>query len=95
MSQRCQTAQMGGGKLRIRDALLAADSIHHIVSACAVFGGTKNWPSWGDAVLLEWMSQREIRSVLAELDDMTEEYQFVSDHIAGITSCQEWISRSS
>lgn len=67
--------------LQLPEAMLAADSIHHLVSACTVFG--VGWPSWGNAVLLEWMGRRFLSNVLAEVDPISEEHQFVCRHIAG------------
>lgn len=67
--------------LQLREAMLAAGSIHHLVSACTVFGD--EWPSWGNAVLLEWMGRRSLSNVLAEVDPKSEEHRFVCRHIVG------------
>lgn len=88
MRQHDRSTGTAGGTLRIRDAILAAGSIHHIVSACAVFGSAHRWPSWGDDVSLQWVDRRSLESVLAEVDGMTEEFEFVCRHIGGIKSCQ-------
>lgn len=67
--------------LQLPEAMLAAGSIHHFVSACTIFGD--EWPAWGNAVLLEWMGRRSLSNVLAEVDPRSEEHQFVCRHIAG------------
>ncbi|KAF3030290.1 hypothetical protein E8E12_000858 [Didymella heteroderae] len=67
--------------------MLAADSIHHLVSACTVFG--VEWPSWGNAVLLEWMGRRFLSNVLAEVDPISEEHQFVCRYIAVFAKAME------
>jgi hypothetical protein len=86
MSVRRQTQNItrAPNNLQLRDTILASESIHHIVSTFCFLEDAKNWPSWGNAVLLQWIEQRSLKTILAEVDDPSEEHKFVSRHIEGM-----------
>jgi hypothetical protein len=66
--------------LRARDAFAAADSFYHIVQLCTIF---KRWPTWGDAVLLQWLTNQTPRIAFAEVQVPSQEFEFLTKHAAG------------
>jgi hypothetical protein len=66
--------------LRARDAFAAAGSLYHIVQLCTVF---KRWPTWGDAVLMQWLTNRTPRVAFAEVQVSSQEFDFLVERAAG------------